>query len=322
MGSIMDLKKSLDEEIELILSSDYEIVVTNTMFVPTVDDLLITYPNLETMQQKVKLIETCVLYIDIRRSTELNLTHRKEIVTKLYSAFIRSMVKAAEQYGGKVRGIVGDRVMVVFDFYQCCTNALNTAILMHSISEYLLNKHFNKNDIKCGIGIDYGKMIVSKNGIIKRGSENISNKSLVWLGRPANIASKLTDAANKTTTISKTETIIEERHEYKYSKETAWYKRNITNFLDDLDKTFTTVINHKNPNFTSFIHYPGISTYSFTTPPILFTEDVYEGLKMESPEDKALVNGWWKIQSQELLSEFKEKIYGGDVHFSFFENSN
>lgn len=318
MGNLDDLKNLLDEEIELILSTAYDIVVTETMFVPMVDDPMITYPNLETMQQKVKLIETCVLYIDIRRSTELNLTHRKETVTKLYAAFIRSMVKAAEQYGGKVRGIVGDRVMVVFDSYQCCTNALNTAILMHSISEYLLNKHFNKNEIKCGIGIDYGKMLVSKNGIIKQGAENISNKSLVWLGRPANVASKLTDAANKTTSISKNETIIEERHEYKYSKQTAWYKRSITSFLDNLEKTFTTVLNHKDPDFTSFIHYPGISTYSFSTPPILFTEDVYDGLKMESPEDKTLVNGWWSKQTQETLSDFKETIYGGDVHFTSF----
>lgn len=52
MGSIMDLKNLLDEEINLILSSDYEIVVSETMFVPTIDDSLITYPNLETMQQK------------------------------------------------------------------------------------------------------------------------------------------------------------------------------------------------------------------------------------------------------------------------------
>lgn len=190
---------------------------------------------------------------------------------------------------------------------------------MHSISEYLLNKHFNKNDIQCGIGIDYGKMLVSKNGIIKYGAENISNKSLVWLGRPANVASKLTDAANKTTTLSQKETIIEERHEYKYSKQSAWYKRNITTFLDNLEKTSSTVLNHKDPNFTSFIHYQGTSTSSFTTPPILFTEDVYEGLEMESPEDKALVNGWWKKQTQEPLSNFTETIYGGDVHFAFFE---
>ncbi|MEK3864989.1 adenylate/guanylate cyclase domain-containing protein [Paenibacillus sp. FSL H7-0716] len=322
MGSIIDLKNLLDEEIELILSTDYEIVVTETMFVPTIDDSLITYPNLETMQQKVKLIETCVLYIDIRRSTELNLTHRKETVTKLYSAFIRSMVKAAEQYGGKVRGIVGDRVMVVFDSYQCCTNALNTAILMHSISEYLLNKHFNKNDIQCGIGIDYGKMLVSKNGIIKQGAENISNKSLVWLGKPANVASKLTDAANKITTISQKETIIEERHEYKYLKQTDWYKRSITSFLNNLENTYSSVLKHKDPNFSSFIHYQGTSTSSFSTPPILFTADVFEGLKMESPEDKALVNSWWKEQTQESLSNFAETIYGGDIYFEFFENSN
>ncbi len=56
---------------------------------------------------------------------------------------------------------------------------------------------FSGDDVACGIGIDYGKMLATKVGIIKRGSENTENKSLVWVGKPANTASKLTDAAEQ-----------------------------------------------------------------------------------------------------------------------------
>lgn len=320
MGNIIDFKKILDDEIELILSSDYEIVVTETQFVPTVDDPLITYPNLQTMQQKVKLIETCVLYIDIRRSTEINLTHHKETVTKLYSAFVRSMVKAAKYYGGKVRGIIGDRVMVVFNSFHCCTNAINTAILMHSISEYLLNKHFTRNSIKCGIGIDFGKMLVSKNGIIKKGDENISNKSLVWLGRAANVASKLTDAANKTTQTCKTEPIIREGLYYPNIKEWHWSDKDITAFLNNLETTYSTGLIYKNPYFNTFYSSHKTISYTTNTPAILFTEDVFKGLHQESPEDTALINGCWEKQISETLSIFGEPLYGGNVFLTHFQD--
>ena len=58
-----------------------------------------------------KTITTCVLYIDIRKSTELNLKHKPETLTKLYAAFMRSMIKAAQHYEGKVRNIIGDRIV-------------------------------------------------------------------------------------------------------------------------------------------------------------------------------------------------------------------
>ena len=81
------------------------------------------------------------------------------------------MARCGGYYGGKVRNIVGDRLMVIFDRKDCFTNAINTAILMNSTSKYLLDKSFSHDEVRCGIGIDYGNVLVSKVGIIKRGSE-------------------------------------------------------------------------------------------------------------------------------------------------------
>ncbi|MGC5798257.1 adenylate/guanylate cyclase domain-containing protein [Sphingomonas sp. NFX23] len=55
------------------------------------------------------------MYIDIRRSTELSITHKPQAVAKLYSTFVRAMTKCARHFGGHVRGIIGDRVLVIFD---------------------------------------------------------------------------------------------------------------------------------------------------------------------------------------------------------------
>jgi adenylate cyclase len=48
-------------------------------------------------QKKVKTIETCVLFIDIRKSTAISLKNDAIKMTKLYSSFSRSMIKIAEK---------------------------------------------------------------------------------------------------------------------------------------------------------------------------------------------------------------------------------
>ena len=82
-------------EVGAILSSNFELSVTETKSVPHSSDPAITFPNLDSLTQSVKLLETAVLYVDMRRSTELNLKHRKKTVAKLYSSFVRSMTRCA-----------------------------------------------------------------------------------------------------------------------------------------------------------------------------------------------------------------------------------
>src|SRR5690606_7000200 len=69
-----DLLKMLEEEIKIIMSSDFEVEVTSTNQVPTTDDSGLTYPDLDNKRLKCKTVETCVLYIDIRKSTDLNIS--------------------------------------------------------------------------------------------------------------------------------------------------------------------------------------------------------------------------------------------------------
>ena len=195
--SFKELKTTLDDEVSIILSNEFAVQVTNTETVPGSDDGAITFPNFDSKTQGAKLIDTAVLYIDIRRSTDLNLAHKPRTVAKLYSAFIRAMTHVARHHHGHVRGIIGDRLMVLFDSDGAGANAVECAFSMNTVGQHVLNKHFKANDVTFGIGIDCGKMLATKTGIRRHGHEQANYRNLVWLGRPANIASKLTDLANK-----------------------------------------------------------------------------------------------------------------------------
>jgi adenylate cyclase len=195
--ALKDLRAEIDDEVSTLLASDFAIEVTNTQYVPSASDAAITFPDVTARSQGTKLIETCVLYIDIRRSTELSFKHHAPTVARLYTAFVRAMTRVARHYGGHVRGIIGDRVMVIFDRDKCFTNAVSCAIAMNSVATYIINKRFKANEVECGIGIDFGRMLATKTGVRRHGVEQANYRSLVWLGRPANTASKLTDLANK-----------------------------------------------------------------------------------------------------------------------------
>lgn len=186
--------KQLNQDIKDIFQ--YDIETPNAYVVPSRNDVNLTFPIGST--KKGKLLETCVLMIDIRNSTKISRQLRKDKVRlgKIYSAFIYAMTSIADEYGF-VRNIVGDRVMVVFEPKDCYVNAVNCAALMYSVATRILSKYVGLEDFKIGIGIDFGEMLVLKAGIRKKHEEQSEYKSLVWIGDAANMASKLCDFANK-----------------------------------------------------------------------------------------------------------------------------
>lgn len=317
--SLKALRDEIVEEITTILASDFKIDVASTNSVPHASDSSITFPNLDAKRQGAKLIKTCVLYIDIRRSTELNFTHRRETVAKLYSAFVRAMSRCARHHKGHVRGIIGDRVMVLFDSDDCFVNAIECAVSMHSIAHYIINKNFQRNEVKCGIGIDFGNMLATKTGIRKKGSDQHAYRNLVWLGNPANVASKLTDLANKaaeTTTLALID-VAYQSNPFGISLSSGWnwrrefphiFVRKLT--VDPISRRIT----HPDPQLASILPRDEPHTVKPKTGSILITEAVWTGYKALRPASN--------IVTQSMFSEIalqvpghREKIYSGDIYY-------
>ena len=187
-----DNLQSISDAIKDIISTNFTFD-TYCINVPHYDDSGLTFESGET--KKGKMIKTCVLFVDIRNSVALNKKYNVEAMGQLYTSFVKSALWCANYHHGLVRNIIGDRVMIVFPPKNCFTNAIECAISINTISSKIIRRYCD--DFKCGIGIDYGEMYVHKTGIIKQGKEASSYKNLIWIGRPANIASRLTDIANK-----------------------------------------------------------------------------------------------------------------------------
>lgn len=132
-------------------------------------------------------------------------------MVKIYRSFMRMVVDCVRKNGGVTRQFLGDRIMGVFiDSVdesgsideKAVDKAINAARSLQTVIDYSLNKYLkskvNGKIIECGIGIDYGKVLVTQVGMY--GVEQDENKEnevdCVWVGNTANHASKYSDLAS------------------------------------------------------------------------------------------------------------------------------
>lgn len=314
--ALKDFLAELDEEVKAVNSSDFEIEIFETDFVPSFSDTNITYDNLDTKKKKCKRLESCVLYVDIRNSAKISAERQPKTLAKMYSSFVRSMIACGRYYGGHVRNIIGDRIMIVFDKQNCFTNAVDTAILMNSVCKHILNKRISSFEFSAGIGIDYGKMLITKSGAIRQGNEKEFYRSLVWLGKPANTASRLTDLANKKGSYYKSG-VCQGVH-YPLTDVWSWTDVTFEQFLGYLEVTYSRNLRHKEEYFKTFF-LKELGPYTYSNSPILMTKAVFDGFKKARPNADSIVNNRWSQKHLEVR-DYDGEVYGGDVIFKAVED--
>jgi hypothetical protein len=259
---------------------------------------------------------------------------------KIYTAFTKAVLKIARYHCGHTRNIIGDRVMIVFPNKNCFTDAVNCAISINHIAQNMINKMFAIVDFKCGIGIDYGELRVIKVGIQRNGTENGENKGLVWVGYPANIASRLTDMAHKTIEeiyFEVTRNPINPKAKKPFislpplpnplnytgiGRSSSSYDPNAPYYLTTLETVEMTPeefansisssregeLHMSNGNFKKFEKKIRKIDY----PPILMTKQVFDEFKLENPLRKDVKENLWKEQRHKIKN-VSNKIYGGNV---------
>ena len=201
--------------------------------------------------------------------------------------------------------------------------------------------------MSCGIGIDAGNMLATKTGVRRHGDEQGNYRNLAWLGRPANIASKLTDLANKPA-----ETVQEKVVEVAYDapawnqlgglfglgllnpppanslgallapgpppspSKWQWKEETLEEFLSKVEvKYVPSRLVHTDPNFGGFFLTERTKVIRADAPPILMTARVWKGFRSEQPDDPIIKNGWFK-RVRVRTPGLTEAVIGGDVIFS------
>jgi class 3 adenylate cyclase len=175
------LKSELEADVKTILSSNW----TKRAAKVVPDDTGVTMTN-----DAVELDST-VLYADLADSTKLVDGHQPHFAAEIYKTYLKCAAKIINSEGGSITAYDGDRVMAVYIGNPKNTPAVRTALkIAYAVQEIItpaIKVQYPKLEYvpKCVIGVDTSTLFVAKTGV-----RNAND--LVWVGRAANYAAKLT----------------------------------------------------------------------------------------------------------------------------------
>ena len=145
--------------------------------------------DLELRNDAVTLHGT-VLYADLDRSTELVDTKKAWFAAEIYKTYLVCAARIIESEGGAITAYDGDRIMAVYTGKTRNDKAVRSALKINFAVRQVINPAITElySDsnyaIKQSVGIDTGELFVARTGI-RRAND------LVWVGRAANHAAKL-----------------------------------------------------------------------------------------------------------------------------------
>jgi class 3 adenylate cyclase len=135
-------------------------------------------------------LDATVLYADLADSTEMVDTFSKPKAAEIYKTFLLCAAKLIRYEGGAITAYDGDRIMGVFIGDSKNTTAIRTAMKINWAKNHIVNPGYKKvytdssYEVKHVVGIDTASLLVARTGV--RGAND-----LVWVGRAANYAAKL-----------------------------------------------------------------------------------------------------------------------------------
>lgn len=144
-----------------------------------------------------------ILFVDMRKSTDLTDELKAKKMVKIYRAFIRMAIQAIRYSGGYTRQFAGDGLMGVFQdstkegvLVTSAHKAVTAARYIQTLVDFCLNpalkKHFDDVCIGCGVGVCTGTVMITKVGMRGREADDTTENEtgIVWVGSTTNYASR------------------------------------------------------------------------------------------------------------------------------------
>lgn len=178
----MALKEDISTEVEGIFKGQW---TTRTGYVvPAPKEVA-----LET-NDGVEFESVSVLYADLSASTHMVDAKKPKFSAEVYRAFLATAARVIRAESGDITAYDGDRVMAVFLGDDKETRAARCALKINfavkKIVTPMLQQYWQGStyEVRHVVGIDVSPMLVARTGV--RGGND-----LVWVGRAANYAAKL-----------------------------------------------------------------------------------------------------------------------------------
>ncbi|MDD4565090.1 MAG: adenylate/guanylate cyclase domain-containing protein [Eubacteriales bacterium] len=199
----------------ILPKSEYDSAINalDNILSQTVESIALTdaVPLLDDVADSNKVFKgkLSVLFVDMRKSTDLTDELKAKKMVKVYRAFIRMIIQGIRYAGGFARQFAGDGIMGVFhdssdedSVTRSSQKAVNAARYILTLIDYCLNPSLKKYipdvAVGCGVGICTGDIMITKVGMRgKEADESSENETgIVWVGSTTNYAKKNCDSGN------------------------------------------------------------------------------------------------------------------------------
>ncbi len=188
----MSLSETLKTEVKKIFADAWQ--KREGQKVPETDDIKLSGNEGVT-------IEGVVLYADLSESTFLVDNKKPEFAGEIYKTYLHCAAKIIKDQGGVITAYDGDRIMAVYIGGSKNSSAAKTALRINYAVTKIINPalkaQYPKSSyaVKQVVGIDRSQLLVARTGV--RGAND-----LVWVGRAANHAAKLSSRSGYPSYIS------------------------------------------------------------------------------------------------------------------------
>ena len=161
-----------------------------------------------TDSNKVFKGKLSVLFVDMRKSTDLTDELKSKKMVKVYRSFIRVVIQAIRYSGGYTRQFAGDGIMGIFQdsneddqVITSSNKAVKAARYIHTLIDYCVNPALKKSMdicIGCGVGVCTGTIMITKVGMRGKESDQTAENETgaVWVGSTTNYASRYCSLAH------------------------------------------------------------------------------------------------------------------------------
>lgn len=224
----MGLADTLAQDVDAILATTWNKTTKTT--VPSTTDVALAGGAAE--------LEATFLYADLASSSKMVKELDRRVAAKILKSFHTTTCRLIKSMGGTIASFDGDRVMGVFVGGQKNSSAAKCALQVnYTVQKIVRPKFESKYDsvknasfkIGHGVGIDTGTVLAVRAGV--RGDND-----LIWIGRPPNLAAKLSDLRESPHNTFITATVYNSLLDWaKFGgkdNENMWQQRSWT-FLDD-----------------------------------------------------------------------------------------
>ena len=142
------------------------------------------------------VLDATVLYADMSGSTNLVDSYAPEFAAEIYKTYLACAARIIKDKEGVITAYDGDRIMGVFIGENKNTRAVRAAFNINGAVWDIIKPSLKTQypdteyDLRHVVGVDTSKLLVSRIGVR-------NDNDLVWVGRAANYAAKLSSLSDK-----------------------------------------------------------------------------------------------------------------------------